>query len=38
AIMERVGHSDEKMILQIYSHVTENIQSSLLTKLNDLTF
>ncbi|XHB95934.1 tyrosine-type recombinase/integrase [Lactococcus garvieae] len=38
AIMERVGHSDEKMILQIYSHVTENIQSSLLTKLNNLTF
>lgn len=38
AIMERVGHSDEKMILQIYSHVTENMQSSLLMKLNDLTF
>lgn len=38
AIMERVGHSDEKMILQIYSHVTENMQSSLLMKLNDLAF
>ncbi|WP_307983965.1 site-specific integrase [uncultured Lactococcus sp.] len=38
AIMERVGHSDEKMILQIYSHVTENIQRDLLAKMNDLTF
>lgn len=36
-IMERVGHSDEKMILQVYSHVTQNMKNNLEEKLNDLT-
>lgn len=36
-IMERVGHSDEKMILQVYSHVTKNMKESLDEKLNNLT-
>lgn len=38
AIMERVGHSNEKMILQVYSHVTKNMQENLLLKMNDLVF
>ncbi|MGL4334689.1 MAG: tyrosine-type recombinase/integrase [Lactococcus garvieae] len=38
AIMERVGHSNEKMILQVYSHVTKNMQSDLKMKMNELTF
>ncbi|MBL3715388.1 tyrosine-type recombinase/integrase [Lactococcus garvieae] len=38
AIMERVGHSDEKMILQVYSHVTQNMQDDLKAKLNALDF
>ncbi|MBL3715228.1 tyrosine-type recombinase/integrase, partial [Lactococcus garvieae] len=38
AIMERVGHSDEKMILQVYSHVTQNMQNDLKEKLNALDF
>jgi integrase len=38
AIMERVGHSDEKMILQVYSHVTPIMHENLLIKLNDLSF
>lgn len=35
AIMERVGHSSEKMILQVYSHVTKNMRKELKVKLND---
>lgn len=35
AIMERVGHSSEKMILQVYSHVTKNMRKELRVKLND---
>lgn len=38
AIMERVGHSNEKMILQVYSHVTKNMQENLLLKMNELVF
>lgn len=33
--MERVGHSSEKMILQVYSHVTKNMRKELRVKLND---
>ncbi|BAK58889.1 MULTISPECIES: tyrosine-type recombinase/integrase [Lactococcus] len=36
-IMERVGHSDEKMILQVYSHVTKNMKENLDEKLNNLS-
>lgn len=35
AIMQRVGHSDEKMILQVYSHVTEKMKEDLMEKMND---
>lgn len=38
AIMERVGHSDEKMILQVYSHITPTMHENLLMKLNDFSF
>ncbi|MGI1836861.1 tyrosine-type recombinase/integrase [Lactococcus garvieae] len=36
-IMERVGHSNEKMILQVYSHVTQNMREDLSDKLNNLS-
>jgi intTn5276 protein len=36
AIMERVGHRDESITLQVYSHVTENIQDEVRTKLNQI--
>ena len=36
-IMERVGHSNEQMILQIYSHVTKKMEEDLADKLNDFT-
>jgi integrase len=32
-IMERVGHSNEQMILQIYSHVTKKMEEDLANKL-----
>lgn len=32
-IMERVGHSDEKTTIQIYTHVTENMRMDLSSKL-----
>ncbi|WDA68450.1 tyrosine-type recombinase/integrase [Lactococcus lactis] len=35
AIMQRVGHSDEKMILQVYSHVTEKMKEDLMEKMNN---
>lgn len=38
AIMERVGHSNEKMILQVYSHVTKNMQEDMLFKMNEMVF
>lgn len=34
-IMQRVGHSDEKMILQVYSHVTEKMETDLIEKLDN---
>jgi integrase len=37
-IMERVGHSNEKMILQVYSHVTKNMRNDLNFKMNELSF
>ncbi len=36
AIMERVGHSDHKTTLQIYSHVTEQMDKDMMAKLNEL--
>lgn len=35
-IMERVGHSNEKMILQVYSHVTQTMKEDLKNKLDNL--
>lgn len=34
-IMQRVGHSDEKMILQVYSYVTEKMETDLIEKLDN---
>ena len=34
AIMERVGHHDEKITLNVYSHVTATIKSDITQKLN----
>lgn len=36
AIMERVGHSDPKTTLGIYSHVTENMKDDIIDKLDDI--
>lgn len=36
-IMERVGHSNEQMILQIYSHVTKKMEEDLANKLKDFS-
>lgn len=36
AIMERVGHSDEKTTLQIYTHVTKKQKNDVAKKLNEL--
>lgn len=33
AIMDRVGHSDHKTTLQIYSHVTEQMDKDMMNKL-----
>ncbi|WP_286978339.1 hypothetical protein [Lactococcus sp. UBA7065] len=38
AITEGVGHSDEKMIVQVCSPVTPNMQHDLNSKLNELNF
>ncbi|GGE26586.1 tyrosine-type recombinase/integrase [Streptococcus himalayensis] len=38
AIMDRVGHSDSKTTLEIYSHVTKKMGDELIQKLNDLKF
>ena len=35
AIMERVGHTDHKTTLQIYSHVTEQMDKDMMNKLED---
>ncbi|MGV3225441.1 hypothetical protein ACEE78_12065 [Staphylococcus hyicus] len=34
AIMERVGHTDNKTTLQIYSHVTEQMDKDMMSKLD----
>lgn len=36
AIMQRVGHDDEKTTLKIYTHVTEKQQTDIIEKLNNL--
>lgn len=36
AIMERVGHSDPKVTLEIYTHVTKNMTRDIVDKLNNL--
>ena len=36
AIMERVGHSDEKTTLQIYTHVTKKQKTNITEKLNNI--
>lgn len=36
SIMERVGHTDEKITLQIYTHVSENQRINITNKMNDL--
>lgn len=35
SIMERVGHSNEQMILRIYSHVTKKMNDDLVEKMKD---
>ncbi|RAI82532.1 site-specific integrase [Macrococcoides goetzii] len=37
AIMERVGHTDHKTTLQVYSHVTEKMDKDLITKLDEIS-
>lgn len=36
AIMDRVGHSDHKTTLQIYSHVTEQMDKDMMSKLEKI--
>ena len=36
AIMDRVGHSDHKTTLQIYSHVTEQMDKDMMDKLENI--
>ncbi|HEL0683304.1 TPA: tyrosine-type recombinase/integrase, partial [Streptococcus equi subsp. zooepidemicus] len=36
AIMERVGHSDSKTTLEVYSHVTLQMTTNLAKKLNEV--
>lgn len=36
AIMERVGHSNEKTTLSIYTHVTQNMKSEVINKLEKI--
>ncbi|TDM17574.1 MULTISPECIES: tyrosine-type recombinase/integrase [Macrococcoides] len=37
AIMERVGHTDHKTTLQVYSHVTAQMDKDMITKLNAIS-
>ncbi|WP_443031081.1 tyrosine-type recombinase/integrase [Streptococcus sp. DD10] len=37
AIMKRVGHSDSKTTLQIYTHVTQTMESNVVSLLNKIT-
>ena len=36
AIMQRVGHTDHKTTLQIYSHVTEQMDKDMMIKLENI--
>lgn len=36
AIMQRVGHTDRKTTLQIYSHVTEQMNKDMMNKLEGI--
>lgn len=36
AIMDRVGHTDHKTTLQIYSHVTEQMDKDMMSKLEQM--
>ncbi|WP_210618474.1 tyrosine-type recombinase/integrase [Mammaliicoccus lentus] len=36
AIMERVGHSDHRTTLEIYTHVTNQMKSDMINKLEIL--
>ena len=38
AIMERVGHTDHKTTLQIYSHVTEQMDKDMMNKLEKISY
>lgn len=38
AVMERVGHTDASTTLQVYTHVTNKMKSSLLNKLNTINY
>ncbi|WP_239733176.1 MULTISPECIES: tyrosine-type recombinase/integrase [Mammaliicoccus] len=38
AIMERVGHTDHKTTLQIYSHVTEQMDKDMMSKLEAVSY
>ncbi|MGF1919051.1 tyrosine-type recombinase/integrase [Enterococcus faecalis] len=38
AVMERVGHTDASTTLQVYTHVTNKMKSSLLNKLNTIDY
>ncbi|MDS2643701.1 site-specific integrase, partial [Streptococcus pneumoniae] len=38
AIMDRVGHSDSKTTLEIYSHVTQKMVSDISSKLDKIKF
>ncbi|WP_078838696.1 tyrosine-type recombinase/integrase [Streptococcus pneumoniae] len=36
SIMDRVGHSNAKMTLEIYSHTTEDMEDKLVNKLDTI--
>lgn len=36
AIMKRVGHTDEKTTIQIYTHVTEKMDKELIQKIENI--
>lgn len=38
AIMDRVGHTDHKTTLQIYSHVTEQMDKDMMSKLEAVSY
>ena len=38
AIVERAGHSDERLTLAIYTHVTENTKRDVLSKLENIKY